>query len=58
MTVFVHVGYPKRASTWPPTRIFPAHPGLDYWRQVPGVDWVNGIVNLHDFDFDAPTHLR
>ncbi len=58
MPVFVHVGYPKRASTWPQTRIFPGHPGLDYWRQVPGVDWVNGIVNLHDFDFDAPTHLR
>ncbi len=56
MTVFVHVGYPKTASTWLQTRVFPGHPGLDYWRQVPGFDWVNGIVNLHDFA--APTHLR
>ncbi len=56
MTVFVHVGYPKTASTWLQTRVFPGHPGLDYWRQVPGFDRINGIVNLHDFD--APTHLR
>lgn len=53
MTVFVHVGYPKTASTWLQTRVFPGHPDLDYWRQVPGFDWVDGIVELHDFEFDA-----
>ncbi len=53
MSVIVHVGYPKTASTWLQTRIFPAHPGLDYWRDVPGFDWVSKVVNLHDFDFDA-----
>ncbi len=58
MSVIVHVGYPKTASTWLQTRVFLAHPGLVYWRQAPGFYWVNGIVNLHDFDFDAPTHLR
>ena len=36
MSVIVHVGYPKTASTWLQTRVFPAHPGLDYWRQFPG----------------------
>ena len=58
MGVIVHVGYPKTASTWLQTRVFPAHPGLDYWRDVPGFDWVNKVVNLHDFDFDAKAHLR
>ncbi len=55
MPVFVHVGYPRTASTWLHTHVFPGNPGLDYWRQVPGFDWVNGMVNLRDFD--APTHL-
>ncbi len=58
MTVFVHVGYPKTASTWLQTRVFPGHAGLDQWRQVPGFDWVDGIVDRHDFDFDAKAHLR
>ncbi len=53
MSVIVHVGYPKTASTWLQTRVFPAHPALDYWRDVPGFDWVNKVVNLHDFDFNA-----
>ncbi len=53
MTVFVHVGYPKTASTWLQTRVFPGHPGLDYWRDVPGFDWVNGILELHNFEFDG-----
>ncbi len=36
MTVFVHVGYPKTASPWLQTRVFPGHPGLDHWHEVPG----------------------
>lgn len=53
MTVFVHVGYPKTASTWLQTRVFSNHPDFDYWHQDPGFDWVDKVVNLHDFDFDA-----
>ena len=30
MSVIVHVGYPKTAGTWLQTRVFPAHPGLEY----------------------------
>ncbi len=58
MRVIVHVGHPKTARTWLQTRVFPGHPGLDHWHEVPGFDWINGIVNLHDFDFDAKAYLR
>jgi len=52
--MFIHIGYPKTATTWLQQNVFPSHPEIEYWNpHIPQYAWLNDIVTLHDFDFDA-----
>jgi len=60
MSIFIHIGYPKTATTWLQKVVFPNQPGILFWdAQIPGgkYEWLLDIVNVHDFDFD-PTYFR
>jgi hypothetical protein len=52
--MFIHIGYPETATTLLQQNIFPYHPEIEYWnRHTPKYAWLNDIVTLHDFDFNA-----
>lgn len=52
MSVYLHIGYPKTATSWLQRGVFPYHPEINFLggRQVPS--WVGEIVTLHDLDFN------
>lgn len=54
MTVFLHIGYHKTASTWLQRQIFPEHPSIEYWpTQMPEHAWLPELARVHDFAFDV-----
>lgn len=53
MSITIHIGYHKTATTWLQRLIFPNHPEIDYWNiYTQPYAWVMDVGSSHDFDFD------
>lgn len=54
-SIYIHVGYPKTATTWLQRRVFPFHPEIDYWGsgQPAHRRWIRRILTDSDTEFDA-----
>lgn len=53
MSITIHIGYHKTATTWLQRLIFPNHPEIDYWNiYAQPYTWVIDLGRTHDFDFD------
>lgn len=54
MQLFLHVGYPKTATTWWQNKIFADHPHIGLiGTSEKYSDWGKHLVTIHDFEFDA-----
>lgn len=54
MTVFIHIGYPKTATSWLQKAILPRNPQIAFWHvRTPQHAWLEEIVTAHEFAFDA-----
>jgi hypothetical protein len=53
--IIFHVGYPKTASTWLQSRVFPHHPDIDFWKIRNGDCFIE-LLMAHDLDFDPEAH--
>ncbi len=52
--LFIHIGYPKTATTWLQRCVFPHLAGVDYLHfQDPRYDWLGDLTRQHDLVFDA-----
>ncbi|MEZ4708761.1 MAG: hypothetical protein R3A44_16245 [Caldilineaceae bacterium] len=54
MNIYLHIGYPKTATTFLQKKIFPCHPAIADWNpRKPQYQWLESIIRQHDFAFDA-----
>jgi hypothetical protein len=54
MRVFIHIGYPKTATSWLQKSILPQNPEIAFWHvRAPQHAWLEELVTAHEFDFDA-----
>jgi hypothetical protein len=53
-SIYIHIGYPKTATTWLQRCVFPCLSGINYLHfQDQRYDWFNDLLLEHDLVFDA-----
>lgn len=54
--LYIHIGYPKTATTWLQRHVFSQHPEITYWTSLENMKWIRQLPRLHDFDFHPDTY--